>query len=92
MKIFRQKNLIFFPIFARKHILWYSLEPPRRSGSNEYPQAMFSSKNKENNIYPCKPQFYYTKVGFKGVKIIWACFRNAVADWLCILQLQQTTF
>ena len=31
---------------------------------------MFSSKIKENNVYPCKPQFYYVKVGFKGVKII----------------------
>ena len=25
----------------------------------------------ENNVYPCKPQFYYIKVGFKGVKIIY---------------------
>ena len=28
------------------------------------------SAQKENNVYPCKPQFYYVKVGFKGVKII----------------------
>ena len=28
-------------ISAHKHRLWYSLEPPRRSGSNEYPQSMF---------------------------------------------------
>ena len=48
----------------------YSLEPPRRGGSNEYPQSMFLSSNKKNNVYPCKPQVYYTKVGFKGVKII----------------------
>ena len=48
----------------------YSLEPPRRGGSNEYPQSMFSSRNKKNNVYPCKPQFYYIKVGFKGVKIV----------------------
>ena len=47
----------------------YSLEPPRRGGSNEYPQSMFLSRNKKNNVYPCKPQFYYIKVGFKGVKI-----------------------
>ena len=38
--------------------------------SNEYPQSMFLSRNKKNNVYPCKPQFYYIKVGFKGVKII----------------------
>ena len=45
----------------------YSLELPRRGGSNEYPQSMFF--NKKNNAYPCKPQFYDIKVGFKGVKI-----------------------
>ena len=42
----------------------------RRGGSNEYPQSMFLSRNNKNNVYPCKPQFYYIKVGFKGVKII----------------------
>ena len=26
---------------------------------------MFLSRNKKNNVYPCKPQFYYVKVGFK---------------------------
>ena len=44
---------------------------------NEYSQSMFLSRNKKNNVYPCKPQFYYIKVGFKGVKIIQACFRDA---------------
>ena len=42
----------------------------RRSGSNAYPQSMFLSRNKKNNVYPCKPHFYYTKVGFKGANII----------------------
>ena len=37
---------------------------------------MFLSRNQKNNIYPCKPQFYYIKVGFKGVSIIYACFRD----------------
>ena len=27
---------------------------------------MILSRNKKNNVYPCKPQFYYIKVGFKG--------------------------
>ena len=30
---------------------------------------MFFSRNKKNNVYPCKPQFYYIKVGFKGSKL-----------------------
>ena len=51
------KNCDIFHISAQNIDCGYSLEPPRRGGSNEYPQSMFSSRNK-NNIYPCKPQFY----------------------------------
>ena len=47
-----------------------SLEPPRRGRSNENPQSVFLSRNKKNNVYPCKPQFYYIKLGFKGFNII----------------------
>ena len=64
------KNSDIFHISARNIDCAYSLEPPRRGGSNEYPQSMFLSRNKKNNVYPCKPQFYYIKVGLKGVKII----------------------
>ena len=60
----------FFHISAQNIDCGYSLEPPRRGGSNEYPRSMVLSKNKKNNVYPCKPQFYYIKVGFMGVKII----------------------
>ena len=46
----------------------FSLEPPQRGGSSEYPQTMFLSRNKKkNNVYHFKPQFYYITVGFKGV-------------------------
>ena len=48
----------------------------RQGGSNKYPQCMFVSTNKKNIVYPCKPQFYYIKVGFKWVNIIYACFRD----------------
>ena len=65
-----------FHISAQNIDCGYSLEPPRRGGSNEYPQSMFFSRNKKNIVYPCKPQFYCIKVGFKGVKIIYACFRD----------------
>ena len=70
LKIFRKKKCDIFHISAQNIECGYSLEPPRRCGSNEYPQSMFLSRNKKNNLYPCKPQFYYIKVGFKGVKII----------------------
>ena len=48
----------------------YSLELLCQGGSNEYPQSMIFSRNKKINVYPCKPQFYCIKVGFKGVKTI----------------------
>ena len=67
---FQIKNSDTFHISVQNIDCGYSLEPPRRGGSNKYPQFMFLSRNKKNNVYPCKPQFYYTKVGFKGVKII----------------------
>ena len=35
---------IIFLICAQKHRLWYSLEPPRRGGSNEYLQSMFRAE------------------------------------------------
>ena len=67
---FQIENSDIFTIFAQNIDCVYSLEPPRRGGSNEYPQSMFLSRNKKKNVYHCKPQFYYIKVGFKGVKII----------------------
>ena len=54
----------------------------RRGGSNEYPQSMFLSRNKKNNVYPCKPQFYYINVGFKGIIIIYVSFRDVICFML----------
>ena len=65
---FRIKILIFFHTSAQNIDCRYSLEPPQRGGSNEDPQSMFLSRNKKNNVYPCKPQFYYIKVGLRGSK------------------------
>ena len=75
---FLDKNSDIFHIYARNFdcvyflelSCWSSLEPPCWGSSNEYPQSMFLSRNKEKNVYPCKPQFFYIKVGFKGVNII----------------------
>ena len=44
---------------------------------------MFFSKIRKNNVYPCKPQFYYIKVGFKGVYIIQVCFRDVMPLGYC---------
>ena len=77
LKLFPPKNENFqikiskiFHMSAQNTDCGHSLEPPQRGGSNKYPQSMFLSRNKKNNVYPCKPQFYNIKVGFKGVKSI----------------------
>ena len=67
---FQTKNTNIFHISAQNIDCGYSFEPPHRGGSNEYPQSMFLSRNMKSNVYPCKPQFYCIKEGFKGVKII----------------------
>ena len=64
------KNSDIFHISTQNIDCGYLLEPPCRGGSNGYPQSMFLSRNKRNNVYPSKPQFYYIKVGYKGVNII----------------------
>ena len=69
-KIFQIKNSDIFHISAPNIDCGYSLEPPRRGGSNEYPQSLFGAEIRKNNVYPCKPLFYYVKVGFDEVKII----------------------
>ena len=56
---FSDKNSDIFHISAQNIDCGDSLEPPRRGGSNEYPQSMFSSKKRKNNVYPCKPHLLY---------------------------------
>ena len=75
---FQIKNSDIFQISAHNIDYWYSLEPPQRGGSNEYPQSMFLSRNKKNNVYSCKPQFYYIKGGLKWGKRYKVCFRDVV--------------
>ena len=64
------KRFFYFSMSAQNIDCGYSLEPPRQGGSYAYPQSMFLSWNKENKVYFCKHQFYYIKVGSKGVKNI----------------------
>ena len=70
MKKIQIKKSDIFHISDQNIDCGYSFEPPRRGGSNEYPQSMFLRRNKKIDEHPCKPQFYYITVGFKGVKII----------------------
>ena len=52
---FQLKNFDIFLIsyFCSKHRLWVHV----RTGSNEYPQSMFWSKNKKNRYTPAYPSF-----------------------------------
>ena len=57
---FQTKNSNIFHISAQNIDCGYSLEPPRRGGSNEYPQSMqtFCRRNKSKIIYtPVNPSF-----------------------------------
>ena len=48
-------NFLYFFIFAQNTDCGYTLESPRRGGSNEYPQSMSWSKNKKNRYIVCIP-------------------------------------
>ena len=54
---FQIKISDIFHISAKKIDCGYSLEPPRRGGSNEYPQSMFLSRNKKIMYTPVNPSF-----------------------------------
>ena len=54
-KVVKNENFRYFLIFAQSIDCGYTLEPPRRGGSNVYPQSMFWSKNKKNRYTPAYP-------------------------------------
>ena len=52
-----KKIRFFFHISAQNIDCGYSLEPPRRGGSNEYPRSMFLSRSKRIMYTPLNPSF-----------------------------------
>ena len=54
---FQIKKSDIFHYSAQNIDCGYSLEPPRRGGSNEYPQSMFLSRNKKIMYTPLNPSF-----------------------------------
>ena len=52
---FQIKNSDIFHIFAQNIDCGYSLEPPRRGGSNEYPQSMFLAEIRKIMYTPVNP-------------------------------------
>ena len=57
MENFQRKNVDIFLVFARSVDCGYTLGPPRRGGSNGYPQSVFWSGNKKNRYTPAYPSF-----------------------------------
>ena len=57
MAIFQIKNSDIFHISAQNIDCGYSLEPPRRGGSNEYAQSMFWAEIRKIMYTPVNPNF-----------------------------------
>ena len=69
---------LFFLFLLQNIDCGYSLEPPRRGGSNVYPQSMFWAKiRKLSKIFLWKLSIFDLK---KLLYIIWACFRNEMSN------------
>ena len=69
MKNFQIKNSDIFHISAQNTDCGYSLEPPRRGGSNGYPQSMFWVEIRKIMYTPVNPSFTIQKWGLKGSKL-----------------------
>ena len=54
---FSDKNSDIFHISAQNIDCGYTLEPPRRGGSNEYPQSMFWAEIRKIIYTPVNPSF-----------------------------------
>ena len=54
---FQIKNSDIFHISDQNIDCGYSLEPPRRGGSNEYPQSMFWAEIRKLMYTPVNPSF-----------------------------------
>ena len=70
---------LFFLFLLQNIDCGYSLEPPRRGGSNVYPQSMFWAKiRKISTFYGEIFNFWYWK---KSLYIAWASFRNEIVNY-----------
>ena len=65
---------LFFLFLLQNIDCGYSLEPPRRGGSNVYPQSMFGAKIRK---YPkLSIENFQVLELKKSLYIAWTCFRN----------------
>ena len=70
---FIEKNLILL-ICSHNIDCWYTLEPARQGGSNQYPQSMFWIKDNINSYTPEYPSFTTSNWGSERVNVSRTCF------------------
>ena len=66
---FQEKKSDICHISAQNIDCGYSLEPPRRGNSNEYPQSMFLSRSKKIMYTLVNPSFTIEKWALRGSKL-----------------------
>ena len=59
------KKILICSYSCSKHLLWVLVRTACEAVLTSTLNLCFE-QNKKNNVYPCKPKFYYIKVGFKG--------------------------
>ena len=65
---FQIKNSDIFHISTQNIDCGYLLDCLSETVLRSTHNLCFRAKIRKNNVYPCKPQFYYIKVGFKGCR------------------------
>ena len=65
---------LFFLFLLQNIDCGYSLEPPRRGGSNMYPQSLFRAKIRKYQKF--STEFFHFLQFKKFLYITWACLRN----------------
>ena len=71
-----------FRIFAQNIFRGYTLESLSEAVLTSTHDLCFMAKIRKNNVYPCKPQFYYIKVRCKGVYITRTCLHDDVGWYI----------
>ena len=72
----------FLLIFAQNIDCGYTLEPPQRGGSNEFPQYMFGAKIRKKYT-PVNPRFTIQKWVVRGYSLHGLVFVMQAEDFCC---------
>ena len=71
---FQMICLIYFSCFYSKHWLWVHVRTAFSEAVLTSTHDLCFGAKIRKNVYPCKSQFYYIKVGCKGVFITRTCY------------------